>query len=97
MLFRSAGGLDAADPDTSPEGGLTADVVVIAAEGANGLEFDGVIVVEPSEIASRGGVPGSVTPRGLRTLYVSLTRPTRRLALVHTQPLPPTVAKGPRT
>ena len=92
-----AGGLDAADPDTSPEGGLAADVVVIAAEGANGLEFDGVIVVEPSEIASRGGVPGSVTPRGLRTLYVSLTRPTRRLALVHTQPLPPTVAKGPQT
>lgn len=85
------GGVNAVDPDVAPEVGLTADVVVVAAEGANGLEFDGVVVVEPSEIASRGGTPGSVTARGLRTLYVSLTRPTRRLALVHAQPLPPTL------
>jgi hypothetical protein len=86
-----AGGVNAVDPDEAPEIGLTADVVVVAAEGANGLEFDGVVVIEPSEIASRGGAPGSVTPRGLRTLYVSLTRPTRRLALVHSRPLPPTL------
>ena len=28
------------------------------------------------------------TTRGLRTLYVALTRPTKRLAVVHADPLP---------
>ena len=84
-------GVSAIDPAHDLETGLAADIVVIPAEGANGLEFDGVVVVEPSQIASRGGVTGSITPRGLRTLYVSLTRPTRRLAIVHTLELPPSL------
>jgi DNA helicase IV len=85
-------GVVAIDPANDLETGLAADIVVIPSEGANGLEFDGVVVVEPAEIASRGGAAGSITPRGLRTLYVSLTRPTRRLAIVHVGELPPSLS-----
>ena len=28
------------------------------------------------------------SPQGLRALYVALTRPTRRLVVIHTRPLP---------
>jgi hypothetical protein len=84
--------LDAIDPRDLESRGLGADLVVLAAEGANGLEFDAVVVVEPGQIASRGarGVP-TITPRGLRTLYVAMTRPTRRLAIVATEALPETL------
>ena len=91
-ILRSRG-LDAVDPRDQEGRGLGADLVVLSAEGANGLEFDGVVVVEPCQIASRGsaGCP-SVTPRGLRTLYVAMTRPTRRLAIVAAEPLPATLS-----
>ena len=39
---------------------------------ANGLEFDGAIVVEPASVVDE-------SPQGLRRLYVALTCPTRRL------------------
>jgi DNA helicase IV len=86
------GGLDAVDPRDQESKGLSADLVVLAAEGANGLEFDAVIVVEPGQIANRGAVGDEgVTPRGLRTLYVALTRPTRRLAIIASNGLPGTL------
>jgi DNA helicase IV len=86
-------GLDAVDPRENDSRGLGADLVVLAAEGANGLEFDATIVVEPSQIASRGSSdPTQTTPRGLRTLYVAMTRPTRRLSIVACEGLPPTLA-----
>lgn len=86
------GGLDAVDPRDQESKGLGADLVVLAAEGANGLEFDAVVVVEPGQIANRGALDStSVTPRGLRTLYVALTRPTRRLAVVACRELPHTI------
>jgi DNA helicase IV len=84
------GDLPAIDPRASEGRGLSADLVVLAAEGANGLEFDAVTVVEPSEIAARGAASGE-TPRGLRTLYVAMTRPTRRLAVLSAGPLPSTL------
>ena len=85
-------GLAAIDPRDSESRGLAADLVVLGAEGANGLEFDGVVVVEPSEIVRRGAVSDQTeTSRGLRTLYVAMTRPTRRLAIVASQPLPSTL------
>jgi DNA helicase IV len=84
-------GIDAIDPRESGSRGLGADLVVLAAEGSNGLEFDGVIVIEPAQIAARGSHDASTTLRGLRTLYVAMTRPTRRLAIVHTEDLPPTL------
>ncbi len=61
--------------------GLGAPIVVLAAGSANGLEFDSVVVVEPGIIAGE-------TARGLRTLYVALTRPTRRLTVVAWHPSP---------
>jgi DNA helicase IV len=46
---------------------------------AKGLEFDHVVVVEPALIADEGGA------RGLRELYVALTRPTKTLVVVHSR------------
>ena len=56
-------------------GGLSDPLVLLGAGSANGLEFDSVVVVEPAVIAGE-------TARGLRTLYVALTRPTQRLTVV---------------
>ena len=57
------------------KGGLSEPLVLLGADSANGLEFDSVVVVEPAVIAGE-------TARGLRTLYVALTRPTQRLTVV---------------
>src|SRR5262249_14302081 len=59
-------------------------IAILTAREAKGMEFDHVIVVEPGAIVTEaaGG-------QGLRELYVALTRPTRRLVLVHSRPLPP--------
>ena len=64
-------------------------VSVLTVEGAKGLEFDAVVVVEPAAVAEPAGTGGD---RGLRALYVALTRTTRRLHLVHHRPLPPALA-----
>ncbi len=89
-------GLEPVDPRQPGGEGLAAALVVLPADEANGLEFDAVVVVEPARVVADGGpVPGArraATRRGLRTLYVALTRPTRRLAVVHAEPLPPGLA-----
>ncbi|MEJ1105361.1 MULTISPECIES: HelD family protein [unclassified Kribbella] len=54
-------------------------VTVLNAAGAKGLEFDSVLVVDPDGILIE-------SPRGLRDLYVALTRCTQRLGVVG--PLP---------
>ena len=54
---------------------------LLGAREAKGLEFDHVVVVEPAAIADDGD-------RGLRELYVALTRPTKTLVVVHARPLP---------
>jgi DNA helicase IV len=88
----NAAGVEAIDPREQESKGLGADLVVLSAEGANGLEFDATIVVEPGQITSRGSNdPTALTPRGLRTLYVAMTRPTRRLAIVASGTLPSTL------
>ena len=48
---------------------------------AKGLELDDVIVVEPAAIVAED-------PQGLRLLYVTLTRSTRSLSVVHKMALP---------
>jgi DNA helicase IV len=48
---------------------------------AKGLEFDQVIVVEPTRIAA-------AESRGLHRLYVALTRAVSRLTVLHAEPLP---------
>jgi superfamily I DNA/RNA helicase len=59
-------------------------IAVLTPREAKGMEFDNVIVVEPAQI-----VDEAAEGQGLRELYVALTRPTRRLILVHSRPLPP--------
>jgi DNA helicase IV len=83
-----AASLHAVDPRSASGEGLAANLVVLPADDANGLEFDSVVVVEPSRIAERGGEGRAPTLRGLRSLYVAMTRPTRRLTVVGTSPLP---------
>ncbi len=68
------------------KGGLSEPLVLLAADATNGLEFDSVIVVEPGVIAGE-------TARGLRTLYVALTRPTQRLTVIYLTP-PPAALEG---
>lgn len=116
-------GLDPVDPRDPGGQGLGAPLVVLPVDEANGLEFDAVVVVEPSLIAagadpapngqprnggfSNGPEPNATAPagngrdgrpeptvRGLRTLYVAMTRPTRRLAIVHSTPLPEGLVGG---
>jgi DNA helicase IV len=65
--------------------GLNSGVTVVPVSVVKGLELDGVVVVEPAAI-----VAGE--QQGLRALYVALTRSTRRLTVVHAQPLPPSMA-----
>jgi DNA helicase IV len=64
---------------------MTRPVTIVPAPSAKGLEFDAVVVVEPSLIA------GSDL-RGLRLLYVALTRPIHHLSIVHAAPLPVALA-----
>jgi len=60
---------------------LGSGVTVLPVEAVKGLEFDAVVVVEPARLVREA-------PQGLRSLFVALTRPTQRLALVHAEPLP---------
>jgi DNA helicase IV len=61
--------------------GLTRPIALLTAQEAKGLEFDVVIVVEPQRIVDE-------VARGASALYVAMTRPTQRLHLVTTGPLP---------
>jgi DNA helicase IV len=50
---------------------------VVTSLEAKGMEYDGVLVVEPSAIVAE-------SPSGVRTLYVALSRATQRLSTVAT-------------
>jgi DNA helicase IV len=78
--------MTAMDPDRATVGlldrdGIARPVTLVTASGVKGLEFDAVVVVEPAAIAGDDR-------RGLRMLYVAMTRPIRRLSIVHSEPLP---------
>jgi len=62
--------------------GLDAQVAVVPVSLVKGLEGDGAVVVEPARMVRERA-------QGLRALYVALTRSTRRVAIVHAEPLPP--------
>jgi superfamily I DNA/RNA helicase len=64
-----------------------ARVSVLTVEQAKGLEFDGVVLVEPAAILAE-------SPRGINDLYVAITRPTQRLHVLHARPLPPGFQPG---
>ena len=62
-------------------GGLEQDIVVTSPREAKGLEFDGVVILEPAELLTAAA--GKVGD-----LYVAMTRPTQRLRLIAAQPVP---------
>jgi hypothetical protein len=61
--------------------GISRPITLVTASAVKGLEFDAVVVVEPAAIAGTDA-------RGLRLLYVAMTRPIRHLSIVHSEPLP---------
>ena len=61
--------------------GLDRRITLVPVDLAKGLELDAAVVVEPAAIVAEESA-------GLRSLYVALTRATRRLAVVHARPLP---------
>jgi DNA helicase IV len=75
----------ALDLDDAGAAVLEQPIGVYPVNGAKGLEFDAVVVVEPGAIVAE-------RPQGLRALYVSLTRTTRRLHVVSARPLPAPLA-----
>ncbi len=79
---RIAAGLERAGLPWAPElRGGRAPIVLLSADAAKGLEFDNVVVVEPAQILAE-------SERGLRSLFIAMTRCTQRLALVHREALP---------
>jgi DNA helicase IV len=56
-------------------------VTLLPAASTKGLEFDAVVVVEPSQIVAEAD-------DDLRVLYVVLTRAVQHLSIVHARPLP---------
>ncbi|WP_120522018.1 HelD family protein [Arthrobacter celericrescens] len=65
----------------SGAGSYEQDIVVISPKEAKGLEFDGVVVLEPAAMLNHEhGKVGD--------LYVAMTRPTQRLRLITSAPLP---------
>jgi len=65
---------------TGARGGLASVVTLLEPPEAKGLEFDAVVVVEPSAIFDDA--------RGGRLLYIALTRAVQELVIVHAVPLP---------
>ncbi len=66
---------------TATRTGLDVGVTLVPVSVVKGLELDGVVVVEPSQIVTD-------QEHGLRALYVALTRSTQRLVVVHADDLP---------
>ncbi len=69
---------------------IDAPIAVLTGLDSKGLEFDHVIVVEPARLVAPDR-------SGLRLLYVVLTRATRRLVVVHAEPLPEALELAPRS
>ncbi len=61
--------------------GLDQQITIVPVRLVKGLEVDAAVVVEPGRIIEEES-------QGVRSLYVALTRATRRVAVVHSAPLP---------
>ncbi|MBB4667993.1 hypothetical protein BKA24_002702 [Microbacterium marinum] len=77
-LVRRGWQADFGDASTWRSGGQT--LTLFPPERARGLEFDGVVVVEPAAFPENVGRQG--------VLYTALTRANRLLTVVHSRPLP---------
>ncbi len=67
--------------------GLRQEVTLVPIGVVKGLELDASVLVEPAAIVAE-------EPQGMRSLYVGLTRSTKRLSIVHADPLPAALASG---
>ena len=65
------------------------DVPMFTPEAVKGLEFDGVVVVNPHQILD---ADGDTPSRGARLLYVAMTRAVQELAFVTDAAAPPVIA-----
>ncbi len=65
--------------------GLDEQVTLVPVRLVKGLEVDAAIVVEPARIVAE-------ECQGVRSLYVALTRATRRVTVLHAEPLPEVLA-----
>ena len=83
MVEPLSAALEAAELDfgTASRSGLDRRVAVVPVQLVKGLEVDAVLVVEPSRIVTE-------ERQGMRALYVALTRATKRVGIVHADPLP---------
>jgi DNA helicase IV len=75
------GGLAGVGASSEATDALDAAVAVLEPAEAKGLEFDHVVVVEPAQLVSADRT-------GLRLLYMSITRTTKTLTVVHAEALP---------
>ena len=66
--------------------GLEQQVTLVPVRLVKGLEVDAAVVVEPARIVAE-------ECQGVRSLYVALTRATRRVTVVHAEPLPEVLAQ----
>ena len=84
LVAAVAGALDATGVAYgAPErGGLDETITLVPVEVCKGLEFDSVVVVEPAAVVEE-------SPQGYRALFVSLTRATQHLVVLHSRALPP--------
>lgn len=69
------------DVGRSKTEGFDHAITVVPVNLVKGLEVDVAIVVEPADIVDQ-------EPQGARSLYVAVTRATKRLVIVHARPLP---------
>ncbi len=84
LIAALGAGLDAAGIDHARLGAslrLDHPTTLVPVRLVKGLEVDATVVVEPARIVDDD-------PRGLRALYVAVTRATQRLTIVHARPLP---------
>lgn len=61
--------------------GFTSAITVVPVSLVKGLEVDATVVVEPARILGE-------EQQGARSLYVAVTRSTKRLTILHSEPLP---------
>jgi DNA helicase IV len=61
--------------------GLDKQVTIVPVQLVKGLEVDATVVVEPARIVRE-------ERQGMRALYVALTRATKRVGVLHAEPLP---------
>ncbi len=89
MVDATADALDAGGVDfgRATRHGLRQDVTLVPIGLVKGLELDASVLVEPAAIVAE-------EPQGMRSLYVGLTRSTKRLAIVHSRPLPDALLRG---